>query len=71
VKNVLPSFIMFYIDGFRAMTLGRTLWAIIGIKLFIMFAVLKIFFFPNLLNSRFDKSEEKSAFVADQLTQKK
>ena len=31
----------FYRDGFREMTLGRTLWAIILIKLFIMFFILK------------------------------
>ena len=31
------------------MTLGRTLWCIILIKLFIMFAVLRVFFFPAYL----------------------
>ncbi len=36
-----------YVDGFRSMTLGRTLWLIILIKLFIMFAILRIFFFPD------------------------
>ena len=29
-----------YYDGFRQMTLGKTLWTIIIIKLFIMFAIL-------------------------------
>ncbi|MBQ8047831.1 MAG: DUF4492 domain-containing protein [Prevotella sp.] len=38
-----------YADGFRHMTLGRTLWTVILIKLFIMFAILKVFFFPNFL----------------------
>jgi len=38
-----------YYDGFKNMTLGRTLWTIILIKLFIMFAILKVFFFPNFL----------------------
>ena len=38
-----------YADGFRNMTLGKTLWTVILIKLFIIFAVLKIFFFPNFL----------------------
>ncbi|MFQ8806974.1 MAG: DUF4492 domain-containing protein [Alistipes indistinctus] len=37
----------FYADGFRSMTLGRTLWAVILIKLFIMFAILRLFFFPT------------------------
>ena len=36
-----------YYDGFKNMTLGKTLWAVIIIKLFIMFAVLKFFFFPT------------------------
>ena len=30
-----------YYDGFRSMRLGKTLWTIILIKLFIMFAILK------------------------------
>ena len=34
----------FYRDGFAGMTLGKYLWAIVLIKLFIMFAVLKLFF---------------------------
>lgn len=36
-----------YYDGFRKMTLGKTLWTVILIKLFIMFAVLKMFFLPE------------------------
>ena len=36
-----------YADGFRSMRLGRTLWAIILIKLFIIFVVLKLFFFAG------------------------
>ncbi|WP_294590159.1 DUF4492 domain-containing protein [uncultured Bacteroides sp.] len=41
----------FYLEGFRSMTLGRTLWLIILIKLFIMFFILRLFFFPNFLNT--------------------
>ncbi len=41
----------FYLTGFRQMTLGRTLWAIILVKLFIMFAVLRLFFFTPQLES--------------------
>mgnify|MGYP002923144831 CR=1 FL=1 len=32
----------FYVDGFRSMTLGRTLWAIILLKLFIMLSLIHI-----------------------------
>ena len=39
----------FYRDGFRDMKLGKTLWLIILVKLFIMFFILKLFFFPNFV----------------------
>ena len=42
-KNVFVRIFRFYVDGFRNMTLGKTLWTIILIKLFIMFFVLKLF----------------------------
>ena len=50
MKNLVTSIWQFYVDGFRSMTLGRTLWLIIAIKLFIMFFILRLFFFPNYLN---------------------
>ena len=39
----------FYLEGFREMKLGKTLWLIILVKLFIMFFILILFFFPNYL----------------------
>ena len=45
--SLLTRIWIFYRDGFREMTLGRTLWTIILIKLFIMFFILKLFFFPS------------------------
>ena len=56
----------FYVDGFRSMTLGRTLWAIILLKLFIMFAILRLFFFPDQLAGM--SQEQRSAHVLEQLT---
>lgn len=58
-----------YYDGFRSMTLGKTLWAIILVKLFIMFAILKVFFFPNFLSSRAEEGQE-SDFVANELIER-
>lgn len=55
-----------YYDGFRSMTLGKTLWLIIAIKLFIMFAILKVFFFPNFIGQHTEKGGEAD-FVAGQL----
>ena len=42
------------------MTLGKTLWAIILIKLFIMFFILRLFFFPNILQQKYDTDEERA-----------
>jgi len=52
-NNPIVSLVRFYYDGFRGMKLGKILWLIILIKLFIMFIVLRLFFFSNFLNSRF------------------
>ena len=58
-----------YIDGFKNMgRLGKKLWLIILIKLFIMFAILKLFFFPNLLKRDFDSDEERANHVLEQMT---
>jgi hypothetical protein len=50
------------------MTWGRSLWAIILIKLFVMFVILKLFFFPNVLNRNFETDEERGDYVLEQLT---
>ena len=54
-----------YYDGFRHMRLGKTLWAIIIIKLFIMFAILKVFFFPNFLKQ--NAQGDEAGYVATEL----
>ena len=61
--NIFVRIFKFYADGFRSMTVGKTLWAIILIKLFIMFAILKIFFFPDFLASKSDDDEGKASYV--------
>ncbi|MFH2095551.1 MAG: DUF4492 domain-containing protein, partial [Bacteroidota bacterium] len=59
----------FYWDGFMNMKKwARTIWLIIIIKLFFMFVVLKIFFFPNKLKQDFSSDEERSKYVIEQLT---
>lgn len=55
-----------YYDGFRNMRLGRTLWVIILIKLFIMFAILKVFFFPNFLKEHAEEGAEPD-YVATEM----
>ena len=56
-----------YYDGFRNMTVGKSLWILIIVKLFIMFVILKWLFFPTLLKENYDNDEERAAAVRTEL----
>jgi hypothetical protein len=59
----------FYYDGFRTMSWwGKRVWVIILVKLFIMFLILRIFFFPDFLKVNFSNDRERSNYVLEQLT---
>lgn len=58
-----------YYDGFRQMTLGRKLWLVIAIKLFVIFFILKLFFFPDFIRQNAEKGKEAD-FVATELQQR-
>lgn len=58
---------MFYRDGFREMTVGRKLWTIILVKLFVLFAVVKVLFFPDLLKRDYDTDSQRSEAVRTSL----
>jgi len=58
---------LFYYEGFKSMTLGKTLWMIVIIKLFIMFFVLKLFFFKDELRF-YETDKEKGQHIINQLT---
>lgn len=60
--------LMMYVDGFRSMTVGRKLWALILIKLAIMFLVFKLFFFPDRLASDYDNDADRAQAVRSALT---
>ncbi|TAL69589.1 MAG: DUF4492 domain-containing protein [Bacteroidetes bacterium] len=65
---VIKRFFRFYYDGFRNMSSwGRKVWVIIIIKVFIMFAILKIFFFQDFLKTKYDNDKQRSEYVLDQL----
>ena len=66
MKQTAVNIWRFYLEGFRSMTLGRTLWLIILVKLFIMFFILRIFFFPNFLG-HLSSDKEKSEYVGAEL----
>lgn len=67
--TLLRRIISLYTDGFRDMTIGKSLWAIILIKLFIMFVILKIFFFPDMLG-KYDNDNERADAVRSSLIKK-
>ena len=62
IKRQILRVWTFYRDGFRSMTIGRTLWVLILIKLFV---ILKLFFFPSFLKGK--SSEEKQDYVGMEL----
>ena len=64
----MVSVLNFYLEGFKNMKLGKTLWAIILIKLFVMFIILKLLFFPNFLNERYSNDKDKGDHVLEELT---
>ncbi|MBP5339075.1 MAG: DUF4492 domain-containing protein [Prevotella sp.] len=65
-ESFLHKAFSLYYDGFRSMTLGKTLWAVILVKLFIIFVVLKLFFFPNFIGQHAEKGQEPE-FVASEV----
>ena len=66
--SLLKSLLLLYYDGFSNMPVwGKKVWIIILIKLFIIFAVLKLFFFPDFLHRKYDNNQQRSEYVLDQL----
>ena len=71
IRAVLTGVFRFYYDGFHSMTIGKRLWVIIILKLIIIFLILKLIFFPDLLRSRFKTDNERSDYVIQELTKTK
>ena len=66
---MLKKIYLFYREGFRSMTVGKNLWLIILIKLFVMFAILKIFFFKDYLKTNFNSDKDRSEYVLKKITE--
>ncbi|MCU4175781.1 DUF4492 domain-containing protein [Carboxylicivirga sp. N1Y90] len=66
--NWIKKVYRFYRDGFRGLSdWGRTMWIIILLKLFVMFAILKLFFFTDTLKNKYDTDEERAQHVLEEL----
>lgn len=68
-KNLvfIKQIFFFYKDGFKNMNIGKKLWLIIAIKLFLFMVVLKFFFFPNILKTQFSNDKDRANFVIENL----
>jgi len=71
ITKFFKSVYLLYYDGFVNMRVGKTLWMLIAIKLFVMFAIIKWLFFPNILKENFSTDEERSEYILQQLTKDK
>ena len=69
MTNILYKVYRFYVDGFRSMTVGRVLWTVILIKLIIIFLVLKLFFFPDVLKQKAGDGD-RAGYVARELIER-
>jgi len=69
--KILRKVFLFYYEGFKQMTVGKKLWVIILIKLFVLFVVLKLFFFKDFLKTNFKTDAQRSDYVIEQLTSPK
>ena len=68
-RTWLGRIIAFYTDGFRNLSSwGRSVWIIILIKLFIMFAIIRLFFMPDVLKKNFETDRDRSDHVLENLT---
>lgn len=58
----------FYVEGFKSMTIGKKLWALILVKLALIFLLLRLFFFPDVLQEQYDTDDERAEAVRSALT---
>jgi hypothetical protein len=59
IKNIYS----FYLNGFKNMTIGKTLWKIILIKLLVILVFLNYFIHDKSIKTEYKTYEEKVDFV--------
>ena len=67
-SNIFKNIFYLYIDGFKNMKTGKLLWKIIAFKFIVFILIMKVFFFPNFLNTNFTTDEQRSSHVLNNLT---
>ena len=68
MKRVIVAIYDFYVEGFRNMTWGRQLWWVILLKVILLFAVLRVFFFKPILAGK--SEEQKIEHISNELIRK-
>jgi hypothetical protein len=68
--NYLKTVFMFYVNGFREMKLGKTLWKIILLKLAVILLFLNYFVYDRSIKSEYKTEDEKADFVYKNLVKK-
>jgi hypothetical protein len=68
--NIIKQTFSMYIDGFRNMTVGKTLWKIVFLKLLVILVFLKFFVHDKTFKTEYQTFEEKSEFVINNLTRR-
>ena len=61
----------FYIDGFKNMKVGKTLWKIVFIKLAVILIFLKYFVHDKTIKTEYKTEQEKIGFVYENLISQK
>lgn len=61
--NILKNTFSFYQEGFKSLTLGKSLWKIVIIKLVVILVVLNLFIYDKSFKSEYKSYEEKKEFV--------
>lgn len=65
--KALRKILFFYYDGFCNLSWwGKRVWIIILVKVFVIFAILKVFFFQDFLR-KFETNQEKGNYVMEQI----
>jgi len=61
--NIVSKIYNFYLDGFKNMKVGKHLWTLVLIKLFVIMVLLRVFVFDKSLESEYKTDTQRADFV--------
>jgi hypothetical protein len=66
---MIKKIIQFYLDIFRYPSItSKKLWIVILIKLFIIFVIFRLLFFPDILKKKYRNDSDRATHVLENLT---